>query len=306
MSSALNESKRVALEAKAILSLDYQMIQRQYAMMCGQQVQSWKEVVTRYPSRNAMGVTMDGVPMSANARLDEALGEECSGNDSWGCLAPPPAYGPPLMSTGFGPGTGQNTLTSSVLSTGYSTDVTDSTLSATPTPTRATFVVEETQTREETKTSTMTTMRTTAHPMHALVQLHRVQDAVDAAADEAALRGTMVGALDAKNDVDMVRCLQVTRGETFEAAETLRRMLGSVAEREAESNGCITSEGAERGAEKRNTELDRRFMQTGIEAMTRLARDEDAQVGLDKGASTAGAPELPSWTITRYVFVTTD
>ena len=61
--------------------------------------------------------------------------------------------------------------------------------------------------------------------IRALKEMHRAQDSVDVAA-EAALRGTLAGALDARNDVEMVRCLQVFRGEIPEAAETLRRMLG--------------------------------------------------------------------------------
>lgn len=57
--------------------------------------------------------------------------------------------------------------------------------------------------------------------IRALKEMHRAQDSVDVAADEAALRGTLAGALDARNDVEMVRCLQVSRGEIPEAAETL-------------------------------------------------------------------------------------
>lgn len=300
---AVNESKRFALEAQAMLSLDRQMMQKHYAMMYGPQVQTWQEAVAGFPSGNALGLTTDGAPLSANQHIDGAADEERNRDGSGGYLTPPPAYGPPLsamsklMSTGFEPRSGQNTPTSSILSAiGYSSDGTDSTVSATPTPTRATFVVEETKTR-----ATMTTATHPTCPMHALAQVHRAQDAVDAAADEAALRGTLTDALDAKNDVEMVRCLQVARGEISEAAETLRRTLGAVAEVGVDGNERAVTDDGEHRVDEGNTELDRKFMQSGIEAMTRLTSGEGAQVGLGEGAVAVGAPELPSWTITRYV-----
>lgn len=320
--SAASESKRFAQEAQALLTLDHQMIQRQYAMMYEQQVQSWRqEVVAELSGDNALGLTTDGAPASINRRPRRAVGKEGDGGGGGGYLTPPPAYGPPaqlppptmaaplstmdkLMLTGSG--SGQNTPTPSILS-GYPSDATDPNVPVppTPTPTRDTFVVEET------KTTTMKTETMTSHPafpMCALAELHRAQDSADAAVDEAALQGTLAGALGAHNDVDMVRCLQVARGEIPEAAETLRRVLGAG----VKGNECIALEHGLHGVDMGNTELDRKFMQSGLEAMTRLTgvvaeqpRCEVEQVGLGEGAGAGavGAQELPSWTITRYLIV---
>lgn len=295
----MNESKRFAKEAQALLSLDHMMIQRQYAMMCGTQAQAWQEAAAGFPSGNALGLTMDHAPVGANGQLDVVVSEE---SDS----APPPAYGPPsstvsqFMSTGVRTGSVGTTPTSSILLTGYSTDGTESTAPATPTPTRTTFVMEETTTRAMMTTKTVPS---TTFPMQALAQVHRAQDVVDAAADEATLRGTLAGALDAKNDVDMVRCLQVARGEIPEAAETLRRTLSTVMEAGTNENKDSVSEDERYSADKGNTELDRKFIQSGIEAMARLAnvigRQPRGEETFEEGVVTVGASKLPSWTITR-------
>ena len=311
--AAAIESKRFAQEAQALLSLDHQIIQRQYAMMCGQQVTCQEEMVTKLSAGNVVGLLTDDVPASANGR--PYVGEEGHDDGSNEYLAPPPVHGLPMqpsptmagqlstmaldeLTAGFGPGSGRNTPTSSTLSSGNSSgnpsNVTDSTLSAplTPTPTKATFVVEATNKKSESL-------------MQALKEVHKAQDSVDAAADEAALRGTLVGALDAHNDVEMVRCLQVARAEIPEAAETLRRMLGI-----ENGNERVALERGEHSMEGGNTELDRKFMQSGIEAMMRLTTfvakepcDEREKGGLGEGASTVDASKLPSWTITRYVSV---
>lgn len=305
------------------------MIQRHYAMMYEQQVQPWgKDMVAGFSGENALGLAMDGTSVNMNGRPHGTVGQESDGDDG-GCLTPPPAYGPPiqsplptivgplsimgkLMSTGFGSGFGQNTPTLSILSTGCPSDATDPIVSAppTPTPTRATFVVAETKTRTTRTTTTKTERVATdpATPMHALVEVHRAQDSVDAAADEVTLRGTLASVLDAHNDVAMVRCLQVARGEIPEAAETLRRMLNT--EMGEYGNEPIALERGQHGVDMGNTELDRKFMQSGIEAMARLTSavmeqpwGEAEQVGLGEGTGVVGAPELPSWTITRYVTV---
>ena len=334
--SAANESRRFVQEAQALLSLDHQIMQRQYGMLHGQQAQTCQgEVVTGLPAENALGLTADGEPVSANERLDGVVGGGGNDDGGGGYLTPPPAYRtsalpPPtmagplstmgkLISTGSGSGSGRTSPTSSMLLTGCLSDATSSTVSAppTPTPTKATFVVEETKARTArtttTKTETIVTVPGSPRMIRALKEVHRAQDSVDAAADEAALRGTLAGALNAHNDVEMVRCLQVSRGEIPEAAETLRRMLGvggvGVDENENE-NERLALERGEHGVDTGNTELDRKFMQTGIEAMMRLTSDvakqpcgEVEQGRLGEGAGAVGVPELPSWTITRSVIV---
>ena len=319
--SAANESRRFAQEAQALLSLDHQIIQRQYEMLNGQQVQMCRRgVMTEIPAENALGLT-----------TGDAVGEGDNDGGGGGYLMPPPAYGPPalppltmagslstmgkLTPTGPGSGSGRNTPTSSTLSTGYLSDATSSTASAppTPTPTKATFVVEETKTRTTmtttAKTETTVTDSTPPIMIRALKEMHRAQDSVDAAADEATLRGTLAGALDAHNDVEMVRCLQVSRGEIPEAAETFRRMLG-VEGMGVDGNERLALEHGERGVDTGSTELDRKFMQTGIEAMMRLSsvvakqpQDQLEQGGTGRDAGAVGAPKLPSWTITRCVIV---
>jgi hypothetical protein len=330
--SAANESRRFVQEAQALLSLDHQIMQRQYGTLHGQQVQTCRrEVVTRLPAENALGLTADGEPVSANGRLDGAVGEGGNDDAGGGYLTPPPAYrpsvlSPPMMAvslstmgklTGSGSGSGRTSPTSSMLLMGCLSDATGSAVSAppTPTPTQSTFAVEETKIRTTrtttTKTETMATVPASPRMIRALREMHRAQDSVDAAADDAALRGTLAGALDAHNDVDMVRCLQVSRGEIPEAAETLRRMLGvGGVGVDENANERLALERGEHGADMGNTELDRKFMQTGIEAMMRLTsvvakqpRNEVEQRRLGEGAGTVGAPELPSWTITRYVIV---
>ncbi|KAF8121091.1 hypothetical protein EV363DRAFT_1187342 [Boletus edulis] len=222
-----------------------------------------------------------------------------------------------LTLTSVGSGSGRNTPTPSMLPSENPSNPTNSTLSVppTPTPTKAAFVVEETKTTT-TKTLTRETEAMATYPatpilMKALKEAHRAQDSLDAAGDEAALQGTLAGALNAQNDVEMVRCLQVARGEIPEAAETLRRMLG---EKDAGlvGNQRIALEHGEHGMVKGSTELDRKFMQSGIEAMMRLTgavtkqpQGEVEKGDLGEGAGTVRASELPSWTITRYEVIRT-
>lgn len=321
---------RFAQEAHALLSLDHRIMQRQYAMLCGQQVQTCREgVVAELSGENALGITTDGAPVSANGNLNGPVGEDDNDDRGSHLATSLPACGQPEQllpsmvdpSTmimprpiGFGSGSGRNARTSFMLSTAYPPNVTNSNVSVppTPTPTKATFVSEETKTRTSrtTTTKTGTIAPQPASPMliRALKEVHRAQDSVDAAADEASLRGTLAGALDAHNDVQMVRCLQVARGEIPEATETLRRMLG--VQGVGDGNKRIASERGERWMNLPNTELDRKFMQNGIDAMMRLTsvptkqpQGEGEQGGLGEGAGTVSGPELPSWTITRYVVV---
>ncbi|KAF8415820.1 hypothetical protein L210DRAFT_2608514 [Boletus edulis BED1] len=327
--NAMYESKRYAQEAQALLSLDHQIIQRQYAMLCGQQRR--QEVVTELSTDNALGLTADGALVSADRRQDLTLSE--GGKDEGSYPMPAPAYGPPVQSpstttsllstldkltlTSVGSGSGRNTPTPSMLPSENPSNPTNSTLSVppTPTPTKAAFVVEETK-ATTTKTLTRETEAMATYPatpvlMKALKEAHRAQDSLDAAGDEAALQGTLAGALNAQNDVEMVRCLQVARGEIPEAAETLRRMLG---EKDAGlvGNQRIALEHGEHGMVKGSTELDRKFMQSGIEAMMRLTgavtkqpQGEVEKGDLGEGAGTVCASELPSWTITRYEVIRT-
>ena len=288
-----------------MLSLDHRIIQ----MIFERQVQTHREQM----------VATAATSVSANVRLDVAVGEGAIDDRHGGYLAPPPAYAPPeqrqpvmagtvdAMDKSTPIGSGLLTLTCSMLSSG-DPSATDSIMSAppTPTPTRATFVAEETETRSTrsttTKTETISTHPSAPNLMKALKEVRRVQDSVDAAADEAALRGTLAGALSAKNDVEMVRRLQVAPGEIPEAAETLRRTLaaGTV---EVDRNQRTAPERGEHGADVRDLELDRKFMQSGIDAMMRLtnmAAKQPRGDEPDQGAGAAGASKLPSWTITRY------
>ncbi|KAI9457372.1 hypothetical protein HD554DRAFT_2225096 [Boletus coccyginus] len=327
--SATNESKRFAQEAHALLSLDHQIIQRQYAMLYGQQVQTCQEVMAELSGENALGITTDG---TANGHLNGPVGEDGNDSDRGGHLTPPPAYGQPEqpapsmvdpsptmrtpMPTGFGSGSGRDAQTSFMLSTACPPDVADPTVSVppTPTPTQAMFALEETKIKTSRTTTTKTGAIATqpASPMliHALKEVHRAQDSVDAAADEASLRGTLAGALDARSDVEMIRCLQVARAEIPEAAETLRRMLA--VQGVGDGDKRMASERREHWMNMPNSELDRKFMQNGIEAMIRLTsvaakqpQSEGEQGGLGEGIGTVSGPELPSWTITRYEVIRT-
>ena len=293
----MKESKRwFAREAQALVLLDHQMMQRHYAMIYDSQAP--RQQVAGLSSGSALGLSTDG----------EIMGDRCSG-DCDGCLSPSPIHGPSssiirgVMPTEVAGVSGHPMSMSSVLSVELSSNGMDSVALATPTPTRATFFMEKAETKA---TMSMTPTHPTC-PMRALAQVHQAQDAIDAAADEAALRGALAGALDAQNDMEMVRCLQVGRGEISEAAETLRRTLSTAAEGGDDGNKRVAPGYRERGVDKGHTELDRRFMQSGIEAMTRLTnavakqpRDERGHVE-HEDAAPAATQELPTWTITRYV-----
>jgi hypothetical protein len=79
--------------------------------------------------------------------------------------------------------------------------------------------------------------------------MYRAQDSVEAAADEAALRGTLAGALDTHNDVGMVRCLPVSHSSDYRDAPANVGPGGNENERLALGRG-------ERVVDTRNTKLD--------------------------------------------------
>ncbi|EGN91777.1 hypothetical protein SERLA73DRAFT_100155 [Serpula lacrymans var. lacrymans S7.3] len=143
-------------------------------------------------------------------------------------------------------------------------------------------------------------------PLAHLEHLRTTQNLYDAARDTADLRALLREALSAESDAGMIERLQVGRSEMPEAIRTLRRVLEAG---EGEGEGTIGAIAVAEGAEPRSVDvavgvdasversasmrrprgdtLDREFMESGIDAMTRLST---VGVGWD----------LPSWTITRY------
>ncbi|KIJ58311.1 hypothetical protein HYDPIDRAFT_90991 [Hydnomerulius pinastri MD-312] len=160
-------------------------------------------------------------------------------------------------------------------------------------------------------------------PLRALTHLHSTQNALDTAADIAAHRGILKDVLSAGSDVELLRRMQVGRGEIPEAVKTLRRVLESMEEDRAREGQGVYGQNR-RGSEQeygrrgsmggedryrhgdgmgRRDTLDREFMESGIDAMTRLSsvgimRQEEAYGGM--GDEEAAPWDLPSWTITRY------
>ncbi|KAG2099294.1 uncharacterized protein F5147DRAFT_747297 [Suillus discolor] len=126
-------------------------------------------------------------------------------------------------------------------------------------------------------------------PLTELQDLHVVENASDREQDRALFRSTLQRAISARRDAEVLQVLEVRPGEVPEALKALRRAEEALRrEREAieKKGGDVIDEG-----------LERVFMETGIEAMTRLssvavqkAEDQDVDVPWD----------LPPWTITRY------
>ncbi|KAG1897189.1 uncharacterized protein F5891DRAFT_1243087 [Suillus fuscotomentosus] len=126
-------------------------------------------------------------------------------------------------------------------------------------------------------------------PLTELQDLHVVENASDREQDRALFRSTLQRAISARRDAEVLQVLEVRPGEVPEALKALRRAEESLrGEREANERkgGDLIDEG-----------LERVFMETGIEAMTRLssvavqkAENQDVDVPWD----------LPPWTITRY------
>jgi abelson tyrosine-protein kinase 1 len=149
------------------------------------------------------------------------------------------------------------------------------------------------------------------------------QNQFDAVRDAADLRMLMRGAIQAGDDKHMIEVLQVEREEMPEAIKTLQRALerlsigpglGTTESREAtavsidapgspqpqrtETSATLDSQ---RGSSAQNKAgrfggsnvdtLDREFLESGIDALTRISLSRGVRV-----------EDLPSWTITRSVF----
>lgn len=126
-------------------------------------------------------------------------------------------------------------------------------------------------------------------PLAELQDLHTVENASDREQDRALFHSTLQRAISARRDDEVLQVLEVRPEEVPEALKALRR---------AEEAQRMAREANERqGGEVIEEGLERVFMETGIEAMTRLssvavqkAEDQDVDVPWD----------LPPWTITRY------
>ncbi|KAG1850073.1 kinase-like domain-containing protein [Suillus tomentosus] len=126
-------------------------------------------------------------------------------------------------------------------------------------------------------------------PLTELQDLHVVENASDREQDRALFRSTLQRAISARRDAEVLQVLEVRPGEVPEALKALRRAEEAL-RREREAN-------ERKGGDLIDEGLERVFMETGIEAMTRLssvavqkAEDQDVDVPWD----------LPPWTITRY------
>ncbi|KAG1847152.1 hypothetical protein DFJ58DRAFT_663473 [Suillus subalutaceus] len=126
-------------------------------------------------------------------------------------------------------------------------------------------------------------------PLAELQILHTVENASDREQDHALFHNTLQRAISARRDYEVLQVLEVRPEEVPEALKALRR---------AEEAQRMAREANQRqGGEVIEEGLERVFMETGIEAMTRLssvavqkAEDQDVDVPWD----------LPPWTITRY------
>ncbi|KAG2139843.1 uncharacterized protein EDB93DRAFT_1241944 [Suillus bovinus] len=126
-------------------------------------------------------------------------------------------------------------------------------------------------------------------PLTELQDLHIAENASDREQDRALFHSTLQRAISARRDDEVLQVLEVRPGEVPEALKALRRAEETL-RREREAN-------ARRGGDVIDEGLERVFMETGIEAMTRMssvalqkAKDQDVDVPWD----------LPPWTITRY------
>ncbi|KAG0700333.1 hypothetical protein DFH29DRAFT_1056138 [Suillus ampliporus] len=126
-------------------------------------------------------------------------------------------------------------------------------------------------------------------PLTELQHLHTAENVSDIEHDRALFHATLQSVISAHSDAEVLQVLEVRPGEVPEALKALRRAM------EALKRAREASEG--QGGEAIGDGLERVFMETGIEAMTRLssvavqkAEDGDVDVPWD----------LPPWTITRY------
>ncbi|KAA1466867.1 hypothetical protein DENSPDRAFT_812229 [Dentipellis sp. KUC8613] len=126
------------------------------------------------------------------------------------------------------------------------------------------------------------------------------QNSQDRKQDEDRLRRLMRDAIQAKDDLAVLDLLQISRDEMPEAMWTLRRSVNQ------DGKGPVSKEAqavpgelshtpsssvptrSRRQLSTQDDNLDRQFMQTGVEALQRLT------------AQTEKNADLPSWTITRY------
>jgi abelson tyrosine-protein kinase 1 len=135
--------------------------------------------------------------------------------------------------------------------------------------------------------------------------LRVAQNAQDRACDAADLRRLMRTALDAKDDLAMFEVFQIARSEMPDAIKTLERAFDRVVEcGRLDTEGSTTALSPPPQEEAGNGDrpsvqlsdrspspcsadtLDRKFIQSGIDALRRLSKCTDLR--------------LPSWTITRF------
>ncbi|KAF9233130.1 hypothetical protein BU15DRAFT_80438 [Melanogaster broomeanus] len=263
--AAADESRRFAEEAQHQLEMEHQLHQFQP----GEQGRHCR-------LGNALGLTVDHVSVG----LDEDRGY----------ATPPPAYRSPQAPMGqltpIESGNGSRSMTSftSIPSIAQS-------MALAPPPARTAFssdaMVLESQAARLQDPQSMETDGTVP-PIHALTHLHNTQNASDAAADVAALRRTLSEALNAGNDVELLRRLQEGVGE--HGGRSGKRAIwdtlwaSSTTDEDEYGNGGETDGYVHEMG--RIDMLDREFMETG----------RAGGVG-EEGA----APWNPAnWTITRY------
>ncbi|OAX33071.1 hypothetical protein K503DRAFT_869785 [Rhizopogon vinicolor AM-OR11-026] len=126
-----------------------------------------------------------------------------------------------------------------------------------------------------------------ASPLTELQRLLSVENALDMEHDRALFHATLQSGICARSDVEMLRVLEVSPEEAPEALKALRRAEAMSREMEASTGQGWAVIGG----------LEREFMESGIEALTRLS-----SVAVQKAGDRDGdVPwDLPPWTITRY------
>jgi hypothetical protein len=125
-------------------------------------------------------------------------------------------------------------------------------------------------------------------PLAELQDLHIAENASDREQDRELFHNTLQRIISARRDDEVLEVLGVRPGEVPEALKAFRRAEEALRDANERQGGDVIENG-----------LKRVFMETGIEAMTRLssvavqkAEDKDVDVPWD----------LPPWTITRYVW----
>lgn len=127
-------------------------------------------------------------------------------------------------------------------------------------------------------------------PLTELNHLLTAENVSDIEHDRTRFYETLQSGIGARSDAEMLHLLQVRPGEAPEALKALRRAEALSKEKETSTEQGAAVIGG----------LERQFMESGIEALTRLssiavqkADDQDVDVPWD----------LPPWTITRCVIV---